>query len=344
MNKVLVFPGWQSSDYYKLLYKDLEKVEYSTYNGWWFALLTNIRKHKPSVVHLHWVADYLALNNSWSIKFIIKLLISFLDLILVRFFTKTHIVWTIHNMYEHETKHRKIERLLKVLIGKLSRDVIVMGKSGIRLVHEEFKISKSKINVILHGTFEELYPKVQQTKVELRESLNISKTRTVFLITGAVKKYKGVENAVKAFKDLNKSNTHLIVAGKFENGLKYLKNINQSNITFIDKFLSELELVQYYKACDWVITPYYDIFTSGTIPCAIGNRRPVIAPSIGLIPDYISNETGILYSPNNIQSLQLAIDKSLQKDANKFGNYSAQFIDELNWNLIREKIKLLLYK
>ena len=65
------------------------------------------------------------------------------------------------------------------------------------------------------------------------------------------------------------------------------------------KYLSEIELVEFYKCCDWVIAPYESIFTSGTIACAIGFNKPIIAPKIGLIPNYVSRQSGILYNNND---------------------------------------------
>lgn len=322
----------------------MNEICYASYSGAIFALTTNIRRHKSQSIHLHWVADYLALNKKWSLEFLVKLGVSLLDILVVRFIFQIPIIWTIHNLYEHESRHIRIEKIIKTFLGKLSRDVIIMGEIGKELIHNEFKIKESKIQIIPHGTFHNIYPKSTKTSKEIRSKLKVPHENLVFLMAGSVKKYKGANNAIESFKMWNEPKTTLIIAGKFDNDQKELLKNTTKKIMLIDKYLSEIELSDLYKCCDLVITPYESIFTSGTIACAIGYNKPIIAPKIGLIPNYVSTQSGILYNNNDEQGLLSALKNSKKFLRSKKKYYSIKFLKSLDWNLIRKNTKKVLLK
>ena len=253
----------------------MNEICYASYWGAVFPLIKNTRRHKTQVIHLHWLADYLALNKKWSFEFLLKLLISLIDILIVRFIYQIPIVWTIHNLYEHESKHKKIEKVVKKFLGIVSRNVIIiMGEIGKELIQKEFNIQNSKTHVIYHGTFKNLYPRTPKSKKEIKDALKIPNKNLVYLMAGAIKKYKGAKNAIQSFIMWNAPDTTLVIAGKFDQDQKSLLKYSSENIILFDKYLSEIELVEFYKCCDWVIAPYESIFTSGTIACAIGfNNR-----------------------------------------------------------------------
>jgi glycosyltransferase involved in cell wall biosynthesis len=344
MKTVLVFPGWNDSDYYKLLYKGMNEICYASYWGAIFPLVKNTRRHKTRVIHLHWIADYLALNKKWSLEFIAKLVLSIIDILIVRFIYQIPIVWTIHNLYEHESKHKRIEKVVRKFLGMVSRNVIIMGEIGKELIQKEFNIQNSKTHVIPHGTFNNLYPRTPKSKKEIKDALKIPNKNLVYLMAGSIKKYKGAKNAIQSFTKWNAPNTTLVIAGKFDPDQKSLLKCSSENIILIDKYLSEIELVEFYKCCDWVIAPYESIFTSGTIACAIGFNKPIIAPKIGLIPNYVSRQSGILYNNNDECGLLSTLKNSRKFLKSKKKYYSTEFHTSIEWNLIRKKTKTVLLK
>ena len=136
----------------------------------------------------------------------------------------------------------------------------------------------------------------------------------------------------------------LLAVVLLDNDQKELLKNTTEKIILIDKYLTEIELVDFYKCCDWVIAPYENIFTSGTIACAIGYNKPIIAPKIGLIPNYVSSQSGILYNNNYECGLLSALKNSMKFLKSKKKYYSTEFHKSIDWNLIRTKTKTVLLK
>jgi len=68
---------------------------------------------------------------------------------------------------------------------------------------------------------------------------------------------------------------------------------------------------------------------------ALGSGRPVIASRVGAIPDVVTDKSGILFTPQNVEELSAAIEKALAI------NWSAQEITasvaKLSWEHAAEQ-------
>lgn len=342
-NKILIYPPWKESAYIKELYKGMSGVLFAKYTGGMFTLLRNQMKHKPNVIHIHWVSAYFALDKKWSFNFIFRYTISIIDLVVVHLFTKSKIVWTVHNLYEHDTKHHYLEIKAKRLLAKVSAKIIVLGPSAKPLVHSLFKVNESKILITRHGTFNNLFhDKIEISKEKIRNKWNLSEKNTIYLLPGRVKKYKGCVEAISIFKEWKKSNVTLLIAGKIDSELIPLFNKLPDNIHVIDKYLSNKELHEVYIASDWVLLPYRRILTSGTLLTAMGLGKGVIAPKMGTIPDYLLENGGILYNDNSIQNIRHALEISLTSDASIAGENNYKNSLSFDWEKIRSKTEKIL--
>jgi glycosyltransferase involved in cell wall biosynthesis len=96
-------------------------------------------------------------------------------------------------------------------------------------------------------------------------------------------------------------------------------------------------MAAFLGAADFVVLPYREVHMSGSCVLAISYGRPVIAPRMGLIPEYLPEGGGILYEPGDPSGLQRALEESLHCDADAMGAEGRRFAAGLAWEGIAEQ-------
>lgn len=337
--RILVYPAWKDNNYYKQLYKSIPNVEYTTYNGAFFTLLKNFHIHKPDIIHLHWLTAYFAIDKSWSFKFLLRYFFSLADIVVLKATTNVKVVWTVHNLYEHETKHEKMEVLAKQLVALLSDKIIVLGASAKALIEKTYKADKKKIIVSSHGHFNDVFPKIALSKEECRKELDIPTDKTIFLFPGTAKEYKGISILIDAFTKWANKKSVLIIAGKVSDEKIVMKAKKNKNILLHNLYISDSDLPKYFLAADWIIVPYKRILTSATILTAMGLGCAVIAPAMGTIPDYLDEMGGVVYNAKEKDCVLLSLSKSLLLNHSEMGNYNRNKALLFNWESIANQTK-----
>jgi glycosyltransferase involved in cell wall biosynthesis len=157
---------------------------------------------------------------------------------------------------------------------------------------------------------------------DLRESLNLRGWRTALFVGALTKwhRYKGLDNLLRAFSSLKKTNVKLLVVGGGDLKLEY--EMIAQNLGILDRviFVGELPddlLPKYYAVSDILVLPSKDRSEGFglTILEANASGKPAIASAIGGIPGILVNgENGILVPPNDPASLAEAIRKLTEDD------------------------------
>jgi beta-1,4-mannosyltransferase len=340
--KVLVYPGWKGTNYYNQLYGEDPHIEYAQYSGGMFALLKNINLHHPTVIHLHWLTAYFAIDVPWSPNFLIRYIIAIFDLLFVKWFTDVKLVWTVHNLYEHETKHQKLELLAKRLVAKLVDKIIVLGPSAEPLVIKHYKADKNKIEVSLHGHFNHIFPQTITSKTDCRTALNLSEDKLIYLFPGAAKEYKGIVELVEAFKKWGNEKVVLVIAGKISSHTLTKIGSLPINVIIRNKFIANEDMPKYFVAADWTVIPYNRILTSATLLTAMGLGSAVIVPQMGTLGDYLDEQGGILYPKNEKDCLLSALQKSTTLNHRQLGAYNQNKALRFDWtNITKQTLEIL---
>jgi glycosyltransferase involved in cell wall biosynthesis len=126
-----------------------------------------------------------------------------------------------------------------------------------------------------------------------------------YLIVSAFAPYKRIDIAVEAFKQNKKE---LVIIGKGQDGAK-LKRLAKGcdNIRFLGG-LSDDALGEFYRKAKALIFPGLEDF--GITPLeAMYNGRPVIAYGKGGLLDTVTNETGLFFPEQSVESLSAAIEE-----------------------------------
>jgi D-inositol-3-phosphate glycosyltransferase len=183
-------------------------------------------------------------------------------------------------------------------------------------------ISSSKIYIIPHGNYTP-FISIQNDKSNSKEKLNLPKDKTILLFFGMIKKVKGLEILLEAFKKVVDTNSDivLLIAGKpWENDFaEYQKIIDRNNLSkhiiLHTKFIPHEDVEHYYCASDLVVLPYKKIYQSGVLMMTLSYERPAIVSNLPPLMEVISdNENGFLFEAENSNDLS---DKLIEILADK---------------------------
>ena len=340
--KVIFIPdGREGNPYQKALANSLSKegvyVHFGT-TSYLFSVLRSVRNcWKSDILHLHWT--HLFTLASTREETIIKS-VSFIGELLILKLFGIRIIWTVHNIVSHEAKFPSLELFFNQLIAWLCDKIIVHSPSAKNEVINMYKARKFLIEIITHGNYIGCYENVI-SKLQARKQLQLNTKDTVFLYFGKIRPYKGMPELIGAFKKLNCKKVKLLMVGKPLNDKVAADILNRckqiENINTIFEFIPDDEIQIYMNAADIVVLPYRDILTSGAAILAISFGKPVIAPSIGCIPDVLDSEGSFLYKPSEREDLLKAMKQAFNADLKKMGKHNFKLAKQLQWEEIAKK-------
>lgn len=155
-----------------------------------------------------------------------------------------------------------------------------------------FPVEASRAVVVAHGeTF------VRRTRVDrqaARASLGLPAQGKVLLSIGFIQRHKGFDRAVTAFRGLAETGAELHVVGSTRldepEFLQYLEELEELTARTPGSFLhtgyvSDERFDRWLVACDLVVLPYREIWSSGVLERAALYDRPVLATRVGGLAD-----------------------------------------------------------
>lgn len=220
------------------------------------------------------------------------------------------IVWTVHNLYPHESAVPDLDRLVRIAITHMATAVIAHCRHAKELVRQHFYRSKG-VFVIPHGHFIDPYPN-EISRADARAELGIPEGNFVYLFFGNIRPYKGVEQFLETFSALPGENLNLLLAAKVYNeyGTSLAERATQADPRIVvrsSRFFANEEFQLFLNAADVTVLPFLDVLTSGSAITSLSFGRPVIVPAIGCLPELVDNTTGIMYDPQDPAALSQAM-------------------------------------
>jgi len=299
-----------------------------------------IRKRETvDVIHLHWL-PHLEDGNAGIRQARLYAFRLFLLTLLGK-----KIVWTVHNLYSHESERKSLEKWLVGKVVKRASKIIVHAETSKQLVTDEFGVGcEEKISVIPHGNYLGCYPNTL-SREESRQRLNLPAASKVFLFFGHIRPYKGIHQLLAAFQRLIDPEAVLLIAGEPLNNemadeIRELAS-SDSRIKLRLESVPDEEAQVLMNACDAVVFPYQQILTSGAVIMAMSFGKACLAPRIGSIPEtVIDGKGGILYGPDEEEGLLLSLEKASKISSDEFsqmGRFNLAIAKKLDWEGIARK-------
>jgi beta-1,4-mannosyltransferase len=293
------------------------------------------------VIHLQWVDSLCKFDpnkryQSW------KLILSNLRRLIFLKSQGYKFVWTVHNSISHECTSPLIEKSFRWFLSRLCDDILVMSKYGQQEFARMYGRTK-RVHIVPHGNYINSYPN-QVSRTEARNKFGIGPDQKVLLYLGMIRRYKGIDNLITAFKHLKEPDVVLLIAGS-PHTPDLVAEIEQvakqdPRIHLQLEFIKDEDIQLYMNACDWVVLPYQKILNSGAVLLALSFGRPVIVPNLGSIAELICDgEHGYSYLAD--QDLENALRRSLTTSPEQWQQMCIQAYElaqKYNWSAIGEQI------
>ena len=310
-----------------------------------FFLPAATRKFNPDVIHLHWLDTFIDAKN--ISKSFLKLLGFIFGLIVLKI-QGTKIVWTVHNLKNHESHPNRLRFLFECICGlavaKLCHAIISHSEFASFQISSRFNLSgKRKIFIVPHGNYIGYYEN-SVTQTDARYTLGIPLKTFVYLFLGHIRPYKGVLELIQAFTQLDTTHSvHLVIAGEpltKEIAEEIFEETSHHTNVLLNLHSVPDDKIQFYmNACDVVVFPYLDILTSGAMILAMSFGKACIAPRLGCIAETLDNNGSFLYEPTDENGLlkSLIDAKKNRSLAVKMGQHNLRVIEKNDWNLVALK-------
>src|SRR6201996_535651 len=221
-----------------------------------------------------------------------------------------------------------VQRIIIREIAEQSSKIVVMSQRAVEFLTTIYDIPAEKIQIIEHGV-----PDLEAPENNPVKQLNVFKNRRVLLTFGLISRNKGLETVIKALPAIVEKhpdvmyvilgNTHPgVIKNSGEEYRDHLKSLAaklnvSDNLTFINKFVSEEELINYLTAAEIYVTRYHNEarITSGTLSYAVGAGAAVVSTPYWHATELLANNRGRLFDFKDSDALACIVNELLEQDA-----------------------------
>jgi glycosyltransferase involved in cell wall biosynthesis len=136
------------------------------------------------------------------------------------------------------------------------------------------------------------------------------------LFFGRIWGYKGLEYLIRAEPLITSRvpGARIVIAGQGESFDRYRRLLkNPENFLILNEYISEERQSELFRQSSLVVLPYVEASQSGVIPVAYTFAKPVVATTVGALPEMVEDgRTGYLVPPRNPEALAVAIVRLLK--------------------------------
>lgn len=203
---VVFAPDYSQNPYLDLLQDSLERRGFEVRRD---SKLMELSRSAdvPDVVHLHWERHRTVHpSRATAVRQSVGLLRA-----LYRLRRRgARVVWTVHNLRDHEAPHPLIERLAQCAIARVAHRLVVHYPKAVDRASRWLNVPQSRFEVMPFGR----YPvAVDMTRAEAREALGLPEDKLIVASVGLIRRYKRIPELITSVRGLD-SMILLLVAGQ----------------------------------------------------------------------------------------------------------------------------------
>ncbi len=325
----------RSNPYASLLARALESHGVRSVAGFRDNLTPDwLRSHRDSfdVLHLHWPSG---LYHGGNLEETTRRCAAMIDALSFARSLGYKVVWTMHNLYPHDSATRDLDHLARLGITACASAVIVHCQHARDLLARQFH-RRECVFLAPHGHFCDAYPN-SVGRQEARTRFGFDDRHFVYLFFGNIRANKGVDHLIEAFCALRGDHLRLLLAARIcsDYGAQVVNRAREADSRIVlteSKFYANEDFQWFFNAADVAVFPFTDILTSGTAITALSFHCPVLVPAIGCLPELVDGTVGAVYDPAGAGGLGQALEdaRGLRRDALRPG--IERRLRELSWD------------
>jgi glycosyltransferase involved in cell wall biosynthesis len=250
------------------------------------AILRRINGINPQVVHV--------LSGFLWMEFALPLL------------RRRALVTTVHDAHIHPGD-KESSSLGHSLEWKCATQVSVHAEAIKQQLVADCGVAAEKIHVVPHGTYD-FYQRWARDEVKEQEN--------TILFFGRIWDYKGLQYLIEAepFITAQIPNARIVIAGRGDDFAQYERRmVNRDRFIVLNERIPDEQVAQLFQEASVVVCPYIEASQSGVLALANAFGKPVVATTVGGIPEMIAHgKTGLLVPPRDARRLADAITTLLQ--------------------------------
>ncbi len=297
--RLFIYPDYRHANpYQQLLYRGLGNRYTIHYLDWRGALGAAHNAAEPSIFHLHWEdAVYRMQPDETAAAAEAQ---GFLTALETAKAAGMSFLWTVHNERPHDGRYAALHGQFAEALSVLADWVIAHHPSAAEAVSERYDLPAERLAIVPHGHYRDVHSPLVGDRDARRQAAGYGADDTVLLLFGRLDAYKGADELLAAFAALDAPGLHLIIAGKqlvpMAPIVAELPPAARARITIHEGFMADAEIALFERA-DFVVAPYREISTSGTVMLALSLGRPVIVPALPGILEWVRpNENGLVFA------------------------------------------------
>ena len=295
-----------------------------------------LRQQRPNMdlLHIHWLELFFIYPS------LVHSLRRWLSVMLALVWGRCSglcLVYTVHNVWQHEGKYPGLVWLANRLVLTLANAVHVHDVKTAEVLATHWH-RRRNVSIIPHGNYVSAYPNSCE-RAQARGRLGLTGAGFVYLFIGRVRPYKGIEQLAEAFQHSAGSDAVLLVAGEvqdpgYEESIRAMVRGDRRVHLRLD-FVDDDDLQYYFAACDVCVLPYRHVTTSGAALLAYSFGAPIIAPRLGCFVQLVGqDQRGLLYDPDRVDGLGEALLRAREVDLGAMRQQAHEFALELDWSRI----------
>jgi glycosyltransferase involved in cell wall biosynthesis len=222
------------------------------------------------------------------------------------FLRRYPLVFTIHDFKPHPGDRLSLKTPFWVeMFARRRADELIVHSQYLReIVARNLPGAAANTSVIPHIQIgEDLPPSASKEEEHL------------VLFFGRIWEYKGLEYLIRAEPLITARvpDARILIAGQGEDFSRYARMMIHSDRFIVhNEFISDERAADYFRRASVVVLPYIEASQSGVIPVAYSAARPVVATTVGGLPEIVEDgRTGYLVAPRDAAQLADAITRLL---------------------------------
>ena len=295
-----------------------------------FATWRAVRQHRPDIIYFDWIQSFI-IGRNLPVT-LLKCLTFTLEILYLTKIRRIPVLHTLHNLRNHAKRQVGIERWMYRFFLRHCTRIRVYSPTTITKARRLFGIPTDHFRVIQDVPFHYFYPN-NSGFAKSRQHLGMDEYAFVYLFLGMVKPYKGLEDLIAAFGQLNDPKARLVIAGISESA-EYARQIQRladgdPRITYHNRFVAIEDVQHYLNAAQVVVLPFRNVEHSGSMDLALSFGKPIISLETRFFAELLSHQQPLLFNHSDGALLD-ALQNAQRMDLDAIARRNFQIADSVN--------------